>query len=274
MFEIAGPLPGRTRRAMTALHLVSQLRPALIVHITGLLLGKCRHRQYQIRLRGGAVRQQIQRRGLFRRGQRLVHQGMGRAAVKIILQHDEVGCLAGLQLAQSFTEAVLRPRHQMQPQAVDFGRQQTQINSGRRRAIAAAFVQGPGDIRGGPDQVGIAAATARNYQRPARGEQLSGDSRQRFLVARGDGGIGVNLMGERESVADQARRRVDQALRGDIVQSGGAAGENNQRAALLLGQYAHRGILPARDSAGIPPVPAPGCAPTGAAPGRFAPRYW
>ena len=81
MLEIPGPLPGRARRAMVAMHLVGELRPALVIHITCLLFGERGDGKDEIRFRRRSVGQQIEHGGLPGGVQGCVDLGVGGAAV-------------------------------------------------------------------------------------------------------------------------------------------------------------------------------------------------
>ena len=231
---------------MVAMHLVGELRPALVVHITCLLFGERGDGKRQVRFRRRAVGQQIEHGSLPGGVKGRVDLGVRGAAIKIVFEHDDVGRLAGIQFAQGFAETVFLPGHQVQAHAVDFGRQQAEIHR-RRVAVTAAFPQCSGDIGRGLDQIDIAVARPGDDQRPARREQLSGDPRKRFMPRIGLRCGCVDSASQFNSVLHEPRRRVDDTIRSHVVQPGGATGEYAKRAAFLLGEFAHRGVLPARN---------------------------
>ena len=94
------PTPGRKHPVLRPLHLHTQLGAALIIDIGGVMLVETGDRQHQMGAGGGGGGQLIQHRHRLRLAQGRLHRGGGGAPEQVVLQHQQMPRLTGVQPLQ------------------------------------------------------------------------------------------------------------------------------------------------------------------------------
>ena len=108
------------------LHLQTQLRPPLVVHIGSVVLVETAHRQHTTRMCSSCSGQLLKHQHSFGCSQCGLHGGMLSAAEQIIFQHD---CMLGLaipQALQSHRQRVIRRTKHGRTQAIYLRQHRTQ----------------------------------------------------------------------------------------------------------------------------------------------------